>query len=126
MDPRLEHLLTFDCKAIRGEPFTADELLVRASSILEAWFREPPLGPIPEYLVAHASVFGCVAEVEEKLEELDRWKERQLIRWLKERAGSHCRVAGKRYRLEEDGVEGHEAPRFRFRRVEDPAECDKL
>jgi hypothetical protein len=126
VDPGLERLLTLDCKASRGEAFTADELLIWASSALEAWFREPPLGPIPEYLVAHGSVFGCVAEYEDKLEELDRWKERQLIQWLKERVGSHCRVAGNRYRLEEDRPGDHGAPRFRFLRVEDPAECDKL
>jgi hypothetical protein len=126
VDPGLDRLLTPGCKAIRGEPFTAEELLVWASSTLEAWFREPPLGPIPEYLVAHGSVFGCVAEYEEKLEELDRWKERQLIGWLKERVGSHCRAAGDRYRLVQDRAGDHEAPRFRLMRVEDPTECDKL
>lgn len=126
VDPQLGHLLTVDWKGSRGEPFTADELLGAAPAILEAWFRRPPLGPVPHYLVTHESVYGCVAEYEDRLEEQDRWKEGRLTRWLREQVGKRCAFTGARLVLETEEPGGCVPPRFRLVRVEEPVKYGSL
>jgi len=126
MDPQLGHLLSLDWKGWRDGSFSAGELLESAGPALEAWFRGPLLGPIPVTLVAHDSFYGCVAEYEEKLEELDRWKEERLVVWLKERIGKRCEAGGTVFVLQAVEPRGCEPPRFRFVCVEEPAECDNF
>jgi hypothetical protein len=104
------------------EPFTVDELLSTGRAVLEPLFHEPPLGPVPDYLLAHGSVYGCVAEYEEKLEELDRWKVQQLTRWLSDRIGTHWKDAGRVVELHMEAGAEAAINRFRIRRVEDPSE----
>lgn len=100
---------------------TSAELLAAAREVIEPLFHEPPLGPVPDYLDPHGSVFGCVAEYEDRLEELDRWKAGQLSRWLGERVGCRWCVEGRVYELE--GVrEGDGSPEaFHVRLIEDEA-----
>jgi hypothetical protein len=117
----MEKLLLADWRGRWGKPLTADELLMVSNNAFETLFHKPPIGPIPEYLVAHWSVYGCVAEYEEKLEELDRWKALQLSRWLQDRIGRNWHVAGRVYQfqLEKEGSVGSE--KFWFRLIEDRA-----
>jgi hypothetical protein len=81
------------------EPLAADELLEMGREAFEPLFHAPPLGPIPEHLNSHRSVHGCVAEYEEKLEELDRWKAQKLDSWLKGEVGKKFTVGEKVYEL---------------------------
>jgi hypothetical protein len=110
----------------RGKPVAADEILLLAGETFEPLFREPPIGPIPEYLDPHWSVHGCVAEYEEKLEELDRWKAFELNRWMKERIGTKWCVAGKAYELRAEQAEGGGSEKFWLRLIESPTEYGKL
>ncbi len=114
--------MTFLVKVLKGcgmESFTADELMEARRAVLEPLFHEPPLGPIPSWLATHELVYGCVAEYEDKVEELDRWKVQQLNRLLQECMGGPCHVEGSLYELHSEG--GGEAAfgRFRLRRMED-------
>jgi hypothetical protein len=118
----LEKLLLADSRDDWGKPLTVDELLATGSGAFEAFFQEPPIGPVPEYLIAHLSVYGCVAEYEEKIEELDRWKASQLSRWLKERVGRNWYIAGKVYQLHMKKHEGLGAERFWFTVIEGKAD----
>ena len=124
--PYVEKLLMADWGGLRGRPLPADELLAIGREAFEPLFHEPPIGPIPEYLIPHSSVYGCVAEYEEKLEELDRWKALELNRWLKDRIGMRCRVAGKVYELQGAKEEAASSEKYRFRLIEERAECGKL
>jgi hypothetical protein len=121
----MEKLLMADWGDRWGEPLTADELLVLGAEIFEPLFHEPPLGPIPDYLAPHWSVYGCVAEYEDKLEELDRWKALALSRWLKGRIGKIWCVAGKVYQLQTEKQEAT-SERFLLRLIEDRTEYGKL
>jgi hypothetical protein len=114
-----EKLLMADWRGCWGKPLTADEFLAIGGRALEPLFHEPPIGPIPDYLDPHWSVHGCVAEYEEKLEELDRWKALELRRWLKDRIGRTWCVAGRVYELQLEKEEGATSERFWFRLVED-------
>jgi len=108
----MEELLAAHPSVCRDNPLTAEELLAIGSKTLEPLFHGPPLGPVPEYLVPHLSVHGCVAEYEEKLGELDRWKARELSRWLNDRAGSVWKIGGKLYELRAERPEGAASERF--------------
>jgi hypothetical protein len=118
----IEDLLTADWKGCWGKPLTADELLTLMREVFEPWFHDPPVGPIPEYLVPHWSVHACVAEYEDKLEELDHWKALQLSRWLKDRIGRSWCVAGQVYQLQMEKREDAASERFWFRLIEDRTE----
>jgi hypothetical protein len=126
VDPGLGEIFALEWKGGRGEPFTADELLIAAGMMVEAWFRGPPLGPVPEHLVVHELVFGCVAEYEDRIEELDRWRSEQLKKWLEDRIGRHCLALGACYELRAERSTSSDGAAFRLLRIEDPLECDKL
>lgn len=81
-------------------PLHAEAILRIGAEILEPLFHKPPLGPIPDYLDPHGSVHGCVAEYEDRLEEQERWKVRELSRWLQGWAGSRWCIEGKFYELQ--------------------------
>jgi hypothetical protein len=114
----MEKLLMADWRCRRGQPLTADELLIIGRNAFEPLFHEPPIGPIPDYLAPHLSVHGCVAEYEDKLEELDRWKALELSRWLKDRIGRNWCVAGKVYELQAEQEAGGAPEKFWFRLIE--------
>jgi hypothetical protein len=114
----MEKLLLADWRGNWGKPLTADDLLPICSKAFESLFQEPPIGPVPEYLVPHLSVYGCVAEYEEKIEELDRWKALQLSLWLKDMIGRRWCVAGKVYQLQVEKQEAVGSERFWFRLIE--------
>lgn len=122
----MERLLKADGRGLLGQPLAADEILTVGRETFEPLFHEPPVGPIPEYLDPHGSWYGCVAEYEEKLEELDRWKALELSRWMKERVGREWCVGGKVYELQAEQVEGAASEKFWFRSFEVPTECGKL
>jgi hypothetical protein len=82
-----------------NKPLAADALLEMHREAFEPLFHEPPLGPIPDYLKSHTSVHGCVAEYEEKLEELERWKAQKLDSWLKDKAGKKFTAGEEVYEL---------------------------
>ncbi len=107
-----------------GIPLTSDELLKIGWAAFEPLFREPPVGPIPEYLCPHLSVHGCVAEYEDQLEELDRWKALKLGGWLNDRVGKRWCVAAKLYEVEKECAAGSE--KFIFRLVQDRTGFNKL
>jgi len=121
----IEKLLTADWGGRWGELLTADELLAMGGEAFEPLFHEPPIGPVPEYLAPHLSVHGCVAEYEEKFEELDRWKARELSRWLRDRIGRNWCVAGKAYAFQAEKEEAVASEKFRLTLVEDRTECGR-
>lgn len=102
-----------------GEPLTAGELLEIGREALEPLFHEPPIGPIPDYLTPYLSVHGCVAEYEEKLEELERWKARKLSSWLKDKTGMKWSAGVKIYELRMEKAESTVQEKFWFKVVED-------
>ena len=122
----MEKLLMADWGGRWGEPLTADELLIIGAEAFEPLFQEPPLGPIPDYLVPYWSVHSCVAEYEDKLEELDRWKALALSRWLKGRIGRNWCVGGKVYQFQAEKEEGATSEKFLLRLIEDRTEYGKL
>ena len=115
----MEKLLMADREGPWDQPLTADELLIIGRNSFEPLFHEPPIGPVPDYLAPHWSVHGCVAEYEEKLEELDRWKALELSRWLKDRVGRKWCVAGKIYQLQTQQNQDGASEKFWFRGIED-------
>lgn len=119
-DSIVEALLRADWRGQWGKPLDAGDLLMFGGMALESLFHEPPFGPIPEYLAAHWSVYGCVAEYEDKIEDLDRWKALQLSRCLRARSGDHWWVGGKVYQLEVMEEEGAASVKFCFKLLEDP------
>jgi len=107
----LELLLTvWADKGIK--PLAADELWEVHKEIVESLFHEPPLGPIPEHLKTHTSVHGCVAEYEEKLEELERWKVHRLELWLKDKVGKKFTAGDKIYELSRERGEPSSPDRY--------------
>ena len=92
-------LLLLESGDKRGQPLTAEELLELGKKVFEPWFHQPPFGPIPEYLKPHSSVHGCVAEYEDKLEELQRWKAGRLNVWLKDNVGKKWWAGDEVYQL---------------------------
>ncbi|UCG20129.1 MAG: hypothetical protein JSU80_10335 [Deltaproteobacteria bacterium] len=82
-----------------NKPLAADELLEMHREAFEPLFHGPPLGPIPDYLKPHTSVHGCVAEYEEKLDDLESWKAQKLDSWLKDRVGNKFTLGQKVYEL---------------------------
>lgn len=93
---------------------TADELLSLGREILDPLFHEPPFGPVPDHLDPHFTVHGCVAEYEDRLEEIDRWKALELQRWLSLRAGSIWYIAGKVFLLHVEKTAGVVPERLYF------------
>ena len=120
----MEKLLMADWGGRWGQPLTADELLIIGRNAFEPLFHEPPMGPVPDYLAPHLSVHGCVAEYEDKLEELDRWKALELSRWLKDRIGRNWCVAGKVYELQGEKREAPASEVFWLTLIEDRIESD--
>jgi hypothetical protein len=119
MDSPVKKLLTSDCRERWCEPFTAEELLSLGRAAFEPLFHEPSLGPIPEYISVHGSVYGCVAEYEDRIEELDDWKVLQLSRWLRKRIGRRWCIGGSIYELQAARNEDADSEKFRFSRIED-------
>lgn len=117
-----EALLMADWGQRQGEPVGADEILMFAGAVCEPLFHAPPVGPIPEHLDLHFMVHGCVAEYEDGLEDLDRWKALALSRWMTERVGKRWYAAGKVYELQAKPADGAASGKFWFRLVEDPRE----
>lgn len=76
---------------------SAEELFEIGRQTIDPLFHEPPFGPVPEYLRAHLHVHGCVAEYEDRLEAIDKWKAHELDLWLKQTAGQRCRAGRKMY-----------------------------
>lgn len=100
------------------EPLTPSELLEMGREALEPLFHEPPLGPIPEYLRPHFSVHSCVAEYEEKLEELERWKTLKLSSWFRERVGRRFCAGAKVYELHGEGGKSRAPEKYWFELIE--------
>ncbi len=119
----IEKLLAVDWKGRRGEPMTAAELLEIGAAAFEPLFHEPPVGPVPEYLRPHLWVHGCVAEYEEKFDELDRWKALELHRWLEDRVGGKWYIGAKVYELRAQRDRAGAREKFWFRLVEDQTGC---
>ena len=92
-------LFLADCGGKGAKALTAEELLELGKEVFEPLFHQPPLGPIPEYLKPHSSVYGCVAEYEDKLEELERWKAGKLNVWLKDNLGKKWWAGDEVYQL---------------------------
>ncbi|MGA7877020.1 MAG: hypothetical protein WCA08_15280 [Desulfoferrobacter sp.] len=99
-------------------PLTVDELLEIGKAALEPLFHEPPIGPIPEYLGPHFYVHGCVAEYEERLEQLDRWKSQQLSLWLNKLVGEKLTIKGKVYELRSQKENLSAAEQYWFELIE--------
>lgn len=100
-------------------PIRASEVLALAREAFEPLYARSPLGPIPEYLQSHWRVFGCVAEYEENLEQLDQWKVEQLDRWLQEHVGRRWRSDGRLYELSVVAGAGPDAPAYIVKFLED-------
>lgn len=83
-----------------GGPITAEAFLEMVGNELGPFFHAPPLGPIPEYLQAHHFVHQCVAEYEDRLEALERWKVGQICNWLEQSIGTEVVFRDKTYRLQ--------------------------
>jgi hypothetical protein len=96
---KIVKLLQADGDGKWNRPLAADELWEIGRESFEPLFDEPPLGPIPEYLKVYGSVHGCVAEYEEKIDELERWKVEKLELWLKGVVGRKFTAADKVYVL---------------------------
>jgi len=105
-----------------GKPLAPGELLEIGREILEPLFHEPLLGPIPEYLRPHSTVHGCVAEYEEKVAELEKWKAGKLNSWLQELLGRKYCAGGKVYELCREGGRGSALEKYRFKLIEDQSQ----
>jgi peptidylprolyl isomerase len=102
-----------------NKPLAADELLGIGREAFEPLFHQPPLGPIPEYLRPYSSVHGCVAEYEEKLEELERWKAHKLELWLKDKVGKKITAGEKVYELSRERGEPSAPDKYWLKLIED-------
>jgi len=102
-----------------NKPLAAEELLEMHREAFEPLFHEPPLGPIPEYLKPYSSVHGCVAEYEEKLEELERWKAQRLEFWLKDKVGKKIVAGEKVYELSRERRESSALDKYWLKLIED-------
>lgn len=112
-------LLIVDRGGKWNKPLAAEELLEIHREALEPFFHEPPLGPIPEHLRPHTSVHGCVAEYEEKLEELEGWKVRQLESWLQHKVGKKVSAGEKFYQLSRERGQSSVPDRYWLKLVEE-------
>jgi hypothetical protein len=101
----------------RHKARAADELLERGGEAFESLFQEPPLGPIPDYLKPYTLVQGCVAEYEEKYEELDRWKVQKLEMWLKDKVGKKFTSGEKVYELSRESAQPDIPDRYWLKRI---------
>lgn len=81
----------------QSKPMSAEELFEIGRQTIDPLFHEPPLGPVPEYLKAHLHAHSCVAEYEDSLEAIDKWKAHELDLRLKQTAGQRCRAGQKTY-----------------------------
>lgn len=102
-----------------NKPLAVDELLEIGREALEPLFHEPPLGPIPDYLKPHTAVHGCVAEYEEKFEELERWKVQKLDLWLKDEVGKKITAEEKVYELSRERGESSAPDKYWLKLIED-------
>jgi hypothetical protein len=103
-----------------GKPLTAGELLEMQGGACESLFHQPPIGPIPDYLRPYTFVHGCVAEYEQKLEEMREWKARELNRWLKDNAGKRFTAGRKVYLLRMEAGGEADVERYWFDLIEEP------
>ena len=101
------------------DPLTPRELLEIGREALEPLFHEPPIGPIPEHLRPHSSLYSCVIEYEEKLEELEGWKSHKLNVWLRERVGRKYRAGEKVYELRLEGANSAAPEKYCLELIED-------
>ena len=85
-----------------NKPLATEELLEMGRAAFEPLFHQPPLGPIPEHLRLHMSVYGCVIEYEEKVEERERWKVLRLELWLQDKVGKTFSAGEKVYELSKE------------------------
>jgi hypothetical protein len=116
---KIERWLLVDPGDRWDKPLTAEELLEIGREAFEPLFHEPPIGPIPEYVRPHLSTHGCVAEYEDKLEELDRWKARKLDLWLKDKAGKRCAAGGRLFVLRMQEGESTAPEKYWLELIED-------
>jgi hypothetical protein len=114
----VENLLIKNWGDKLAKPRASSELLEIGREILEPLFHEPPLGSIPEYLRPHSRVHGCVAEYEERLAELEKWKAGKLNSWLQERVGRKYCAGGKVYELCRESSRSSAPEKYRFRLIE--------
>jgi hypothetical protein len=122
----IETLSAADWGGRWGQPVTTEELLTIGRQAFEPLFHQPPIGPIPDYLASHLSVHRCVAEYEDQLEELDRWKALELDRWLQARISKQWSIAGKTYQLLPEENMGGASHKYRFLQFENPIQYGKL
>ena len=115
----LEKLLVADWGDKWSKPLTVEELLEIGRKEFEPLFHRPPIGPIPEYLKPHFSFHGCVAEYEEKLDELEKWKARKLASWLKDKVGQKYRAGDCVYELNAEKGETAAQTKYSFKLIKD-------
>jgi len=116
----IERLLLADWGKKWAQPLSVDELLEIGKGVFEQLFHEPPIGPIPDYFRPHLQVHGCVAEYERNLEEMDRWKARELDLWLKGKTGKQYIAARKVYVLRSEKGKTSTTDKYWFELIEDP------
>ena len=115
----MEKLLMADWGDKWGKPLTAEELLEIGKKEFEPLFQQPPIGPIPEYLKPHSSFHGCVAEYEDKLDELEKWKVRKLASWLKDKIGQKYRAGERIYELRVEKGKTAAQTKYAFKLIKD-------
>ena len=103
-----------------NKPLAAGELLEIGRQALETLFHQPPLGPIPEYLEPHRSVHACVAEYEEKFDELERWKVQTLELWLRGKVGKKFIAGDEVYELSRERAEPGASDRYWLKPLNPP------
>lgn len=120
---KIEKLLLTDWGERWGKPLSARELLEIGRQTFEPLFHDPVLGPIPEYLRHHSSVHSCVAEYEEKLEELERWKALKLSSWLRDKAGKKVQAGKKVYELCVEKGDSTATEKYWFKLIDDRSQA---
>ncbi|MGA7827880.1 MAG: hypothetical protein WCA04_09480 [Geobacteraceae bacterium] len=103
-----------------SKPMSAAELLEMGRETIDPLFQEPHIGPIPEYLRPHLQVHSCVAEYEDKLEEIDKWKARKLDTWLKDKTGQRYMAGPKMYLLRSEEGKSSTPYKYWFDMIEEP------
>ena len=120
---KIEKLLLTDWGERWGKPLPAGELLELGRQAFEPMFHDPPLGPIPEHLRPQSSVHSCVAEYEDSLEELERWKALRLNSWLRDRAGKKVQAGKKVYELCLEKGESTATEKYWFKPIDDRSQA---
>ena len=120
---KIEKLLLTDWGERWGKPLPAGELLEIGRHVFEPLFHDPPLGPIPEYLRPHSSLPSCVAEYEDKLEQLERWKALKLSSWLSDKAGKKIQAGKKVYQLCLEKGESTTPEKYWFKLIDDRSQA---